>query len=289
MLGYSRKAAVFRNSLRLVPGGDMSSKTDFDAWSAGQSYDHYMGRWSRMVAAEFLGWLDPPADADWLEVGCGTGALTSAIVQRCSPASILATDASEDFLRHARESIDTPAVRFQSAVAQDLPADDDSVDVVTSALVLNFVPDRRAGLMEMQRVLRPGGVLSFYVWDYPGGGIGFIDSFWKAARSLDPKAAELDEGTRFPFCTADGLVELCAEAGMAEPEIAPIEIATEFPDFESFWHPFTLGAGPAPGYCMSLPGDRREALKSRLAKTLGQDGAVRLTAKAWAMKARVAG
>ncbi|MEX0404807.1 class I SAM-dependent methyltransferase [Aquibium sp. LZ166] len=267
----------------------MSSQSSFDAWNAGKSYEHYMGRWSRLVASRFLGWLDPDEDADWLEVGCGTGALTSAILRDCSPRSLLATDPSSDFVDHARARATDPRARFEVATAQDLPAKDGTIDVVTSALVLNFVPDRRAGLVEMQRVLRPGGTISFYVWDYPGGGIGFIDAFWKAAVSLDPKAAELDEAARFPFCSADGLAALCAEAGIGNAEIVPVEVVTEFPDFEAFWHPFTLGAGPAPGYCMSLQEDRREMLKSRLARTLGSDGPVRLTARAWAMKAKVAG
>lgn len=265
----------------------MNHEAKYDSWSAGQNYEYYMGRWSRMIASKFLAWLAPPQAADWLEIGCGTGALTSGILQNCSPRSVLATDASEDFLGHARSGINDPRASFKTATAQELPAGDDSIDIVTSALVLNFLPDRRASLMEMQRVLRPGGVLSFYVWDYPGGGIGFIDAFWKAAASLDPKAADLDEGFRFPFCTTDGLAGLCAEAGISDPAIAPIEIVTEFQDFEAFWHPFTLGAGPAPGYCSNLGLEQRDRLKAQLYENLHVDGPVRLTAKAWAVKALV--
>jgi SAM-dependent methyltransferase len=267
----------------------MGSQSEFDAWSAGQSYEHYMGRWSRRVADEFLDWLAPQHEADWLEIGCGTGALTSAILQRSSPNSVLATDASEEFVGHAKAAIEDPRANFKAATAQDLPLEDGSVDIVTSALALNFIPDRRGGLVEMQRVLRPGGTLSFYVWDYPGGGIGFIDAFWKAAASLDPKAADLDEGNRFHFCTREGLTDLCRQAGIDDPDVVPIEIETEFPDFEAFWHPFTLGTGPAPGYCVSLSEHQRAALKSRLARRLGVDGPVRLTARAWAVKAQVAG
>jgi len=263
----------------------MHTMERYDAWTAGQSYDHYMGRWSGMVARRFLDWLDAPDAADWLELGCGTGALTAAIIERCSPRSILATDPSGDFVAHAKETIADARVRFRTAGADDLPADDGTVDVVTSGLVLNFLPDQAAGLAEMRRVLRPGGLLSFYVWDYPAGGIGFIDAFWKAAVSLDPEVAKLDEGLRFPFCTSEGLIRLCTEAGVVEPEIAPIEIVTEFPDFEAFWQPFTLGAGPAPGYCMSLSEEGRMALKSRLHERLGLDAPVRLDARAWAVKA----
>ena len=267
----------------------MTLNAKHDSWASGQNYERYMGRWSRKVAAEFLNWFNPPKSADWLEIGCGTGALTSSILRGHEPNSVLATDASEDFINHARETITDRRASFKTATAQNLPLEDESVDIVTSALVLNFVPDRREGLIEMQRVLRPGGTLSFYVWDYPGGGIGFIDAFWKAAASIDPKAAELDEGARFPFCSAGGLADLCAEAGLTNAEIAPIEVLTEFPDFESFWRPFTQGTGPAPGYCTSLPDDHRDALKACLAERLDEGGPVVMTARAWAMKAAIGG
>ena len=266
----------------------MATTSEFDAWSAGQSYEHYMGRWSRKVAAAFLDWLEPDADADWIEIGCGSGALTEAVLTACAPRSILATDQSPDFLAHTESTIDDPRARFAVADAGALPAEDGSMDVVTSALVLNFVPDRVAALRDMQRVLRPGGTISYYVWDYPGGGMGFIDAFWNAAARVDPAAADLNESRRFPFCTPDGLSQLCRDAGIASPRIDPVEIMTEFPDFDAFWHPFTLGAGPAPGYCRNLSEDRRAALKQALSDSLGGDGPVRLPARAWAVKARVA-
>ena len=117
--------------------------------------------------------------------------------------------------------------------------------------------------------------------------MGFIDAFWKAAAEFDPSAAELDEGRRFPFCTRDGLESICREANIQSPEIAPIEIKTEFSDFDAFWHPFTLGAGPAPGYCMNLSDSDRQKLASRLAGTLGTGREIVLPARAWAVKCRV--
>lgn len=267
----------------------MVSDATYDTWSAGQSYDQYMGRWSRMIAARYLDWLQAPGDADWLEIGCGTGALTQQILEKMSPRSIIATDASADFVGHARSTISDKRASFETTDAQKLRFVTASCDIVTSALVMNFVPDKTAALKEMQRVLRPGGILSFYVWDYPGGGIEFIDVFWKAAAEIDPKAAELDEGARFPFCTENGLLEICDHAGLADASIGPVEITTEFRDFEDFWMPFTLGAGPAPGYCMSLPQIQRDALKNRLGETIGVDTPIRLTARAWAVKAIVSG
>jgi SAM-dependent methyltransferase len=263
----------------------MSATHEFDAWSAGRSYDHYMGRWSRRIAAKFVEWLAPPRDAAWLEIGCGTGALTASILAECAPRSILSIDPSQDFVAYARSAIDDGRARFEVADARKLPAQDASIDVVASALVLNFIPDRPAALAETQRVLKPNGLLSFYVWDYPGGGIGFIDAFWTAAAEVDPAAGALDEGKRFPFCTRNGLAAICRDADFRSLVVEPIEIETVFPDFAAFWQPFTLGAGPAPGYCVSLPEDQRAALKARLADALGSDGPVRLVARAWAVKA----
>lgn len=262
----------------------MTQDSAFDAWNAGQSYDHYMGRWSRRIAKGFLEWLQPPPDMNWLEIGCGTGALTQAILKHCAPRSVMATDRSPDFVEHARKANADPRIAFGVSDAQALPAPDNGVDAVTSALVLNFIPDRIAALREMRRVLKPGGTLSFYVWDYPGGGMGFIDAFWKAASALDPAAAELDEGMRFPFCSVDGLSHLCQAADIPQPEIKAIEVETEFADFDAFWHPFTLGAGPAPGYCQSLEEKRRDRLRETLKAAVGSAGPIRFPARAWAVK-----
>lgn len=261
----------------------MDRSTEFDAWSVGRNYEQYMGRWSRQLAGRFLDWLEPPRAADWLDIGCGTGALTGAILEQAAPRSILALDPSADFVAYARAAISDDRADFMVGDAAALPATA-SVDVAAAALVLNFIPDRVAALREMRRVLKPDGVLSFYVWDYPSGGMGMIDAFWKAAAELDPRAAALDEALRFPFCTRDGLAALCRDAGLAAPVIETIETETEFADFEAFWHPFTLGAGPAPGYCMNLPVEAREALRQRLAERLGS-GPIRLGARAWAVKA----
>jgi SAM-dependent methyltransferase len=261
------------------------SASHFDTWSAAQNYEHYMGRWSRRVAAEFVRRLAPQRNAAWLEIGCGTGALTEAILSECAPRSLLCIDPSKDFVAHCRSAIVDPRARFEVADAQKLPAADGSIDIVTSGLVLNFIPDRSAALAEMRRTLAPNGQLAFYVWDYPAGGIGFINVFWKVAVEIDPRTADLAEGKRFPFCTREGLADLCRDAGFALPAIEPIEIETSFADFEAFWQPFTLGTGPAPGWCASLDEDRRALLKARLADRLGAETPIRLKARAWMVKA----
>ena len=182
-------------------------------------------------------------------------------------------------------------VTFALGDAQALTLEAPSRDIVVSALVLNFVPDREKALAEMKRVTRSGGTVGFYVWDYPGGGMGFMRAFWNAATVLDPEAHDLSEGKRFPFCTPDRLADLAMKAGLASVACTPIEVPTVFKDFEDYWHPFTLGAGPAPGYCASLDADARHRLKERLRESLPRrgDGSIPLTARAWAIKATVAG
>jgi SAM-dependent methyltransferase len=261
----------------------MSTLSRHDAWAAGESYERYMGRWSRQVAARYLDWLAAPPNAAWLDMGCGTGALSQTILAHCAPRSVVGIDPSAGFVAHARATTEDERARFEVGDAQKLPLPDASVDVAASSLVLNFVPDKVAALRELMRVTRPGGLMSFYVWDYPGGGMGFMRAFWNAAIALDPKAAELGEGGRFSFCRPEGLTALCAEAGWPAVTVAPIEIQTRFPTFEDFWQPFTLGAGPAPGYCVSLPEEGREKLKQRLHEELGA-GPISLPARAWAAK-----
>jgi SAM-dependent methyltransferase len=266
----------------------MTTTSRHDAWQAGDNYEQYMGRWSRQVAPRFLEWLDAPAGLDWLEVGCGTGALSSAIVAQCAPRSLVSIDPSEGFLAAARANVPDTRATFQVGDAQALPVERASKDVIASALVLNFVPDRARALGEMKRVACPGASIGFYVWDYPGGGMEIMRTFWQAAVELDPGAADLTEDKRFPFCTPDGLRALAGSAGLV-PEVEAIEVPTVFKDFDDYWRPFTLGAGPAPGYCASLVPDARDRLKERLRASLPtrEDGAIHLAARAWAVRTTV--
>jgi ubiquinone/menaquinone biosynthesis C-methylase UbiE len=267
----------------------MSQSSRHDAWQAGDSYDLYMGRWSRQIAPRFLEWLEPRDRLDWLEVGCGTGALSAAILARCDPKSLISIDPSEGFLAKARANVPDGRVQFRQGDAQALAIEPGSRDMIVSALVLNFVPDKDRALAEMKRVARRGATIAFYVWDYPGGGIEFISAFWAAATALDPGARDLTEDKRFPFCTPDGLTGLARKAGLTSIACEPIETPAMFKNFDDYWHPFTLGAGPAPGYCMSLDADARQRLKERLRDSLprGKDGSIPLKTRAWAIKAMV--
>ena len=177
----------------------MSDQSRHDAWAEGENYDAYMGRWSRQIAPGFLDWFDAPPGLDWLEVGCGTGALSGAILAQAAPSSLQALDPSAGFVARARETHADARADFTVGDARALALPDASRDAIVSGLVLNFVPDRPGALAEMARVARPEGRIGFYVWDYPGGGVEFMRAFWTAAAALDPEARTLSEDVRFPF------------------------------------------------------------------------------------------
>lgn len=264
----------------------MSESGRHDAWQAGDAYDAYMGRWSRRIAPRFLDWFGAGDGLDWLDVGCGTGALSGAIVERCAPRRLLSIDPSAGFLATARARVADPRADFREGDAQALPAETGSRDAVVSGLVLNFVPDRNRALDEKARACRRGGTVGFYVWDYPGGGVEFMRAFWHAAVALDPAAAELTESQRFGFCTLEQLQPWASRAGLTSVSGRAIETPCRFADFDDYWRPFTRGAGPAPGYCASLAPDARERLRQRLHDTLPRqgDGAIALNLRAWAIK-----
>jgi ubiquinone/menaquinone biosynthesis C-methylase UbiE len=245
-----------------------------------------MGRWSRELARGFVSWLEVPPGRHWLEVGCGTGALTSGIVEVGRPASVVATDASDQFIGHARAALPDQRVQFLTASADQLPSRAAGYDVVASSLVLNFIPDPTAALREMRSLTADDGIVAACVWDYAGG-MQFLRRFWDAAVELDPAARRHDEGQRFPICSPSALEAAFREAGFSRIRVEGVQVTTRFEDFEDYWTPFVGGPGPAPGYLSSLPAKRQLDLASRLAATLprNKDGSVTLTAKAWAARA----
>jgi SAM-dependent methyltransferase len=256
-----------------------------EVWAAGDAYEAYVGRWSRRVAAEFVRWLDVPAGRRWLDVGCGTGALTATVLAAADPSEIIGVDPSEQFLATAAGRITDARAGFRAGDARWLPLPDHHVDVVVSGLALNFVPEPARAAAELARVTRPGGVAAAYVWDYAGG-MAMMRYFWDAATELDSAAAELDEGPRFPVCRPEALRQLWVDAGLDPVTVRPIDIPTVFADFDDYWTPFLGGQGPAPGYAMSLVEERRQALRELLRDRLpaGPDGSIPLTARAWAVR-----
>lgn len=256
-----------------------------DVWAGGDLYEPYVGRWSRRVARELLNWLAVPEEKNWLDVGCGTGALIQTIIEVANPNSVVGVDPSPGYVEYAKARVASPRARFEIGDARSLPFDTASQDAVASGLVLNFVPQPPQAVAEMARVVRPGGVVAVYVWDYAGK-MELMRRFWDAAVALDPGAEELDEGGRFPICHPAPLSELFAQAGLSEVDVCPIDIATAFRDFDDYWSPFLGGQGPAPGYAVSLSDERRAALRERIRSELpiAKDGSIRLIARAWAVR-----
>ena len=258
-----------------------------DNWAAGKLYEPYVGRWSRLVAKDFLRWLELPAQLDWLDVGCGTGALTQAVLQQAQPRSVTGIDPSAGFIDYAKTQINDPRVAYEVADAQSLPVQSARFDVAVSGLVLNFVPKPLLAVKEMARAVRPGGVVAAYVWDYAGK-MELMRYFWDAAVVLDPDAVKLAEAIRFPICQPPALVALFNEAGLRAVHTHTIDAPTTFQDFDDYWGPFLGGQGPAPGYAMSLTEERRSALRDRIRATLPitSDGSIPLIARAWAVRGR---
>ncbi|MBG0831114.1 class I SAM-dependent methyltransferase [Planomonospora sp. ID67723] len=260
-------------------------KNKQEVWVVGDAYEAYVGRWSRHVAETFLRWLEVPTGGRWLDVGCGTGALTETVLAVADPAQVTGVDPSEGFLSHARARITDTRASFRAGDAQSLPVADRRFDAVVSGLALNFVPDPRRAAAEFARVAAPGGVAAAYVWDYAEGMV-MMRRFWEAATDLDPAAAELDEGRRFPLCRPEPLGGLWEEAGLDDVEVRTVEVATVFAGFDDYWEPFLGGQGAAPAYVASLTEEHRHALRDLLRSRLpyGPDGAVSLTARAWAVR-----
>jgi SAM-dependent methyltransferase len=256
-----------------------------DHWQDGSAYEGYVGRWSRRVAERFVPWVGVDRGATWVDVGCGTGVLTRAIAELASPASVVGIDPSRAFLRTARAGLRDSRVEFIEGSGGALPVADESSAAVVSGLVLNFIQDVDAALLDMRRVARREGTVAGYVWDYAGE-MQLLRTFWDAATELDPAAADLDEGVRFALCRPEALERAFASAGLDEVEVAGIEVPTVFRDFDDYWTPFLSGVGPAPGYVASLDDEARGRLRDRLAETLPRepDGTIELIARAWAVR-----
>jgi ubiquinone/menaquinone biosynthesis C-methylase UbiE len=260
--------------------------TPGDIWESGDSYEPYIGRWSRLVAREFIHWLALPEKRDWLDVGSGTGALSQTILELANPQKLKGMDRSKDYVEFARTQVNDPRVEFEVGNAQTLPVESEMFDVVVSGLVMNFVPQPDQMVREMARAVRAGGMVALYVWDYAGK-MQMLRHFWNAAAALDPAARELDEGWRFSICNPNSLKYLFEHANLSQVEIRPIDISADFKNFEDFWSPFLGGQGPAPGYIASLDEKRRAQLRERIYSSLpfALDGTIPLVLRAWAAKA----
>lgn len=254
-------------------------------WEQGDAYDAFMGRWSRPVAAEVVAWLAVPPGRRWLDVGCGTGALTASVLADAQPVAVAGVDTSAGFVAYAEERVRNPRATFQVADALDLPFASGAFDAAVSGLVLNHTPDPAGIVREMARVTAEGGTVAAYVWDYDSG-MEQLTIFWEVATSLDPAAAEHDQRGRYPVCRPEALHDLCVGAGLREVAVSEIVVSRVYRDFDDYWLPFFGGQGSAPGYVRTLSEEQvarvREALRARL--PVEGDGSIRLHARAWVVR-----
>jgi len=256
-----------------------------DVWASGDSYEPYVGRWSRLVAKEFLAWTNVPQGVRWLDVGCGTGALSQIILSLCNPGIIKGIDRSDGFVEYTHSKVTDPRATFEVGDAQALPTNDAEYDVAVSGLVLNFVPQPEKMISEMRRAVVEGGTVAIYVWDYADK-MQMMRHFWNAATELDPAVLELDESRRFSICNPDSLRELFQKSGLNQVEARAIDVDTHFKDFDDYWNPFLGGQGPAAGYAMSLNEEKRAQLREKIREGLpfDSDGSIPLMARAWGIK-----
>jgi SAM-dependent methyltransferase len=221
-----------------------------------------------------------------LDVGCGTGALTQAILTMQSPEQVVGVDPSPGFIAHARQQFQDERVEFAAANAANLPFPDKTFDIVVSGLALNFMPE--SALAEMRQVTADHGRIAAYVWDYAGK-MEWLRYFWDAAVAVDPAASAFDEGQRFPICDEDNLINVFAEHELHLIQTAAIDIPTHFASFDAYWEPFLCRRFPAPQYVASLSDDHRDSLRAELYRHLpiNRDGSVDLIARAWAVSGSV--
>jgi ubiquinone/menaquinone biosynthesis C-methylase UbiE len=181
----------------------------------------YVGRWSRLVAREFVNWLGGPLNSEWLDVGSGTGALCETILQTASPRRVTGIDPSVGFIEFARRKVTDQRATFQVRDAQALPTPDSSFDATVAGLVINFIPDQAKAVAEMRRVIRPSGLVGGYIWDYAGE-MQMMRRFWDAAVALDQDAISLDEGRRFPSVTRSRWLRFFVASGLIACRSAPL-------------------------------------------------------------------
>lgn len=258
-----------------------------DRWTSGADYDQWMGRWSRLLAQEFLNWLDLPSGLRWIDICCGSGVITEAIIERNAPASVVGVDVSSDQINFAREHRASTNVTFETADAMSLPFADASFDAAVCGLGLNYLPNPSHGLEELRRVTRPSGTVALYVWDYEQGA-RFLREFWDAAIAIDSDAVAFDQARRFPMCTPEGLRGLFEQAKLEDLSLQPLEIVTRFASFDDYWDPLQSGQGSAPNYLKTRNQQTKTAIRDRLTRALPRDpdGAIEMPACAWAVRAR---
>jgi SAM-dependent methyltransferase len=274
----------------VVAAQENAKMTDAESkmFSAAAEYERFMGRWSRQLAPEFIGFAGVKNGDRILDVGTGTGSLASALETTMASSEIIGIDPSTGFVSYAKKNAKSSRMHFEVGDAQALRFQNGSFDQTMALLVMNFIPDHNKAIGEMRRVTRPEGVVSACVWDY-GEGMQMLRYFWDEAVALDPAVEPKDE--RHMKLSRDGeLGELWKEAGLSSVQEKPLSIDQAYQSFDDYWAPFLRGAGPGGAYVVSLSKERREQLQARIRKRLlgnRDDGPFVLKARAWCVRGEV--
>ena len=252
----------------------------------GAAYDRYMGEWSRLAGTAFLDWLDPGTGWRWLDVGCGSGAFTGMLVERCAPASVHGIDPSEEQLAFARARVASPNVRFDVGDATAVPFPDAGFDAAVMPLVIFFVPDPPRGVAEMARVVRPGGVVSAYAWDMVGGGFPY-EALKGELRGFN---VTVPEAPNIGASRTDAMRDLWIGAGLDAVETHEIAVQRVFANFTEYWTIIFGSPSFGPKLAAMTPSDLAR-LEAQMRERLPADGAGRITcrARANAIKGRTTG
>jgi SAM-dependent methyltransferase len=238
------------------------------------AYGRFMGRFSEPLAAQFADLAEVGRGQRALDVGCGPGALTAELVSRLGAGAVCAAEPSASFAAAVAQRL--PGVDVRRSAAEQLPFRDGAFDVTLAQLVVHFMTDPVAGLREMGRVTRRGGVVAACVWDH-GGGRGPLTAFWRAARELDP--AVTDESDLAGVREGD-LARLFARAGLTDARAGTLTVRARYASFGEWWEPLTLGVGPAGAYVASLTAQRRGLLREHCRRLLATEP-VDISATAW--------
>ena len=253
-----------------------------------EGYERFMGRWSRLLAPQYIAFAGIRDGERVLDVGTGTGSAACAVAEVMPASEIVAVDPSEAFTAYAKKNTPSNRVRFEVGDAQALRYEDGAFDQAMSLLVVNFVPDHEKAIGEMRRVTRPGGSVSACVWDY-NAGMQMLRFFWDEVVALDPAMEPRDE--RHMKLSREGqLGALWRKAGLQDVQEHALTIEQRYTSFEDYWAPFLKGAGPGGAYVVSLTEERRRALETRLqVRLIGgrPDGAFTLKARAWCVRGNV--
>jgi SAM-dependent methyltransferase len=231
------------------------------------------------VAPLFVDWR-AKQERSWADIGCGTGELSLQVATKCKPSHLVGIDTSAAFVAQAAKYVSSGDFREGDAINIDLA--DRGLDYAVSGLVLNFIPDKAKALSEMARIVRPGGTVGLYVWDYAGH-MQIMRYFFDSARLIDPSSLAYDDGINAPICRPQPLLDAFNAAGLSDAETTAIDIPAAFVDFQDYWAPFLGGTGSAPKYCMSLEENTRNKIRDAIREKLpiGPEGEILLAVRAW--------